>query len=44
MWNILKSIKQGYKKIPTTMTEPLSPKPKVQKLMIEIGGGLYMEK
>ena len=33
-----------FKKIPTTMTKPLSPKQKVQKLLTEIGGGWYMRK
>ena len=31
------------KQIPMTMTEPLSPKQKVQKLMTKIGGGWYIE-
>ena len=33
-----------FKQIPTTITEPLCPKQKVQKLITEIGGGSYMEK
>ena len=37
-----KAMKQMVKQIPTTMIKPLSPKPKVQKLMTEIGGGWYM--
>ena len=39
-----KCMKQMFKQILTTMTEALSPKPKFQKLMTEIGGGWYMEK
>ena len=35
-------MKEMFKKISTTMTRPLSPRPKVQKLMTEIGGGWYM--
>ena len=31
-------LKDMFKQIPTTMTKPLSPKQKVQKLMTEIGG------
>ena len=37
-----KAMKEMFKQIPTTMTKPLSPKQKVQKLMTEIGGGWYM--
>ena len=37
-------MKEMFKQIPTTMTKSLSPKRKFQKLMIEIGGGWYMEK
>ena len=33
-----------FKQIPTMMTKTLSSKQKVQKLMIEIGGGWYMKK
>ena len=33
-----------FKQIYTTMTKPLSPKQKVQKLMTEIGGGWCMKK
>ena len=32
-------MKNMFKQIPTTMTKPLVPKQKVQKLMTEIGGG-----
>ena len=32
-------MKYMFKKIPTTMYKPLSPKQKVQKLMTEIDGG-----
>ena len=39
-----KYVKEMFKQRPTTMTEPLSPKQKVQKLMTEIGGGGYMGK
>ena len=39
-----KSIKEMFKQIPTTMTEPLSQRQKVQKLMTEIGGGCYIDK
>ena len=39
-----KSMKDIFKQIHTTMTEPLSPKQKIQKLMTTIGGGWYMEK
>ena len=38
------ALKEMFKKVPTTMTKPFSPKTKVQKLMTEIGGGWYMEK
>ena len=37
-------MKEMFKKIPTTMTKPLSSRQKLQKLMIEIGGGWYMKK
>ena len=37
-------MKTMFKQIPTTMTKPLSQKQKVQKLMIEIGGGWYTKK
>ena len=33
-----------FKQIPTTISKPLSPKQKLQKLMTKIGGGWYMEK
>ena len=33
------AMKYMFKQIPTTMTKPLSPRQKVQKLMIEIGDG-----
>ena len=33
-----------FKQIPTTMTKPLIPRQKFQKLMTEIGGGWYMKK
>ena len=33
-----------FKQIPLMMIKELSPKQKLQKLMIEIGGGWYMEK
>ena len=39
-----KYMKDMFKQITTTITKALSPKQKVQKLMIEIGGGWYMEK
>ena len=39
-----KAMKDMSKKIPTKMTEPLSQKEKVQKLMTEIGGGWYTKK
>ena len=38
-----KATKEMFKLIRTTMTKPLGPKQKVQKLMKEIGGGWYME-
>ena len=34
-----KFMKEMFKQIPTTMSKPLSPKQKVQKIMTEIGGG-----
>ena len=37
------SMKETFKKISTMITEQLSKEQKVQKLMIEIGGGRYME-
>ena len=37
-------LKEMFKQILTTMTKPLSPEQKVQKLITEIGGGWYMEK
>ena len=37
-------MKETFKQIPTTMTKPLSPGQKVQKIMTEIGGGWYMKK
>ena len=37
-------MKDVLKQIPTTMTKPLSPRQKVQKLMTWICGGWYMEK
>ena len=37
------AMKEMFKQIPLTMIEALTPK-KVQKLMIYIGGGWYMEK
>ena len=33
------AMKEMFKQIPTTITKPLSPRQKVQKLIIEIGGG-----
>ena len=39
-----KSMKEMFKTIPTTMSKPLSPKQKDQKLMTEIVGGWYMGK
>ena len=36
-------MKDILKQIPTTMTKPLSPKQKFQKLMAEIGREWYME-
>ena len=36
------AIQEMFKQIPTTMTKPLSPRKKVQKIMTEIGGGWYM--
>ena len=42
MYNI--AMKDIFKWMPTKMTKPLSPKQKVQKLMIEIGGRWYMGK
>ena len=38
------AMKDMFKKIPTTITKPLSLKRKFQKLMTEIGGGWYIEK
>ena len=38
------AMKDMFKQILTTMTKPLSPREKVQKIMIEIGVGWYMEK
>ena len=38
------SMKEMFKQIPTMITKPLSQQKKVQKLMIEIGGGWYMGK
>ena len=38
------SMKEMFKQRPTTITKPLSPRQKYQKLMTEIGGGWYMEK
>ena len=38
------NMKEMFKKIPTTMTKPLSPMQNVNKLMTEIGIGWYMEK
>ena len=38
------AMKDMSKQIFTTMTEPLSPKQKFQKLMTDIGGGWYMGK
>ena len=37
-------MKETFKQIPRTMSKPLSPKQRVQKLMTEIGGGWYMGK
>ena len=39
MWNVEHSYERDIQKIPTTMTKPLIPKRKVQKLITEIGGG-----
>ena len=36
--------KKMFKKIPTTMAKPISPRQKLQKLMTEIGGGCYVKK
>ena len=33
-----------FNQIPQTMSKPLTPKQKVQKLMTDIGGGWYMGK
>ena len=38
------AMKEMFNQIPLTMIKALSPKQKVQKLMIEIGGGWYMLK
>ena len=38
------AMKDMFNQIPLTMIKALSPKQKVQKLMIEIGGGWYMLK
>ena len=38
------AMKDMFKQISTTMTKPLSPRKKLQKIMTEIGGGWYMEK
>ena len=38
------AMKQMFKQIPLTMIKVLTPEQKVQKLMIDIGGGCYMEK
>ena len=38
------AMKDMFKKIPTTMMKPLSPRQKLQKLMTEICGGWYMER
>ena len=38
------SMKDIFKQIPTTMTKPLSPRQKFQKLMTKIGGEWYMKK
>ena len=38
------TMKDMFKKIPQTMIKSLTPKQKFQKLMIDIGGGLYTEK
>ena len=37
------AMKQMFKQIPKTVSKPLTPKQKFQKLMIDIGGGCYME-
>ena len=38
------AMKDMFKQITSTMTKTLSPRKNVQKLVIEIGGGWYMEK
>ena len=37
-------MKEMFNKIHQTMSQPLTPKQKVQKIMTDIGGGWYMEK
>ena len=37
-------MKDMFKKIPQTISKPLTPKQKVQKLITDIGGGWYMGK
>ena len=37
-------MKEMFKQIPLTIKKSLTPKQKVQKIMIDIGGGWYMEK
>ena len=38
------AMKDMFKKIPLNMIKPLTPKPKVQKLMTDIGGEWFIEK
>ena len=38
----INAIKEMFKQIPETMKKSLIPKQKIQKLMIDIGGGWYM--
>ena len=38
------AMKEMFKQIPLTMSQPLTPKQKVQKIMTNIGGGWYMKK
>ena len=40
----INAMKDMFKKIPQTMSKPLTPKQKVQKLITDIGGGWYMGK
>ena len=40
----INAMKEILKQIPQTMSQSLTPKQKVRKLMTDIGGGWYMEK